>query len=177
MNLLNIKIITDHLRLLPTSEQYAEDIFKEFTSELTIHMFPKPADKIEETISFIQSSREKMQKGEELQVVIQNKETNEFIGHGGIHGINTETPELGIWIKVGAHGHKYGREAVTGLKSWIDKNIKYTHITYPVDRNNIASRKIVDSLGGIVKKEYKKQSLNNTILDIVEYLIYPSNKK
>ncbi len=174
MNLLSVIIESERLKLVPTSDKYAQDIFKEFSDELTVLMYPKPAKKIEETLSFINISRRAMEKGEQLQVVILNKLTNEFIGHGGVSKFNTDTPELGIWIKKSAHGHKYGREAVKSLKEWIDKNKSYKYIIYPVDSRNIPSRKIAESLGGVIEDEYKKKNMAGNMLDEVEYRIYPT---
>ena len=174
MNLLNVFIESERLKLIPTSEEYAQEIFKEFSDDLTVFMYPKPAKKIGETLSFINLSRKSMQKGEQLQVVILNKLTNEFIGHGGISKLNTDTPELGIWIKKSVHGHKFGREAVKALKEWIDKNKSYKYIIYPVDKRNIPSRKIAESLGGVIEDEYKKENMSGNILDEVEYRIYPT---
>jgi RimJ/RimL family protein N-acetyltransferase len=174
MKLLQEIIESERLTLLPTSEKYAQDMYRELTADITLYMQPKPADDISETLSFIRSSRNKMENGEQLQVVILNKNTGEFLGHGGINHLDSDTPELGIWIKKAAHGHKYGVEAVQALKNWIDTNVSYTYITYPVDKRNIASRKIAERLGGIVKDEYQKTNMQGNILDEVEYRIYPS---
>jgi [ribosomal protein S5]-alanine N-acetyltransferase len=176
MNLLNVSIETNRLTLVPTSIEFAEDIFKEFTKEITTFMYPKSANKIDETLSFVKLSREKMEKGEQLQVAIVDKVTGKFIGHGGVNKLNTDTPEPGIWIKKEAHGNRYGREAVGALKEWMDKNYKYKYIMYPVDKNNIASRKIAESLGGVVEAEYKKINASGNELDMIEYRIYPEVK-
>lgn len=173
MNLVDLLIETERLRLLPTSEEFAEDIFKEFTDEVTTFMLPKTPTSIDDTLEFIRVSKEKMSKGVGLEVAIFKKDTGEFLGHGGIKEVNTDTPELGIWIKKGAHGNKYGREAVIGLKNWIDQNLKYRYIVYPVDRRNIPSRKIAESLGGVVEHEYKHTNQAGNILDTLEYRIYP----
>ena len=173
VNLLKVIIETPRLKLVPTSLQYAPEIFKEFTQEITTFMYPKPAKEIKETEAFINTSIKEMENGETLQVVILNKNTGEFFGHGGAKNLKTDTPELGIWIKKGAHGNKYGREAVTGLKQWVDENIKYKYVIYPADRRNIASRKIAESLGGILEDEYPKENASGNILDMVEYRIYP----
>lgn len=137
-------------------------------------MIPRSPYKIEDTLDFIHSAMEKIKKGEELQVVILLKETGEYLGGGGVMGLKTDTPEPGIWIKKSAHGHKYGREAeaVTALKEWLDKNSSNKYIKYPVDKRNISSRKIAESLGGIIKAEYKKENMSGNILDFVEYRIY-----
>lgn len=168
------KITTDRLEMEPVSLKYAEDIFREFTKEITIYMRPKPADTVEETIRYIQTQLPKIESCDELPVVITKKETKEFLGCGGIHKCKTKTPELGIWIKKSAHGSKYGREAVRGLKEWAEKNLDYEYLTYPVDKRNTPSRKIAESLGGVVKREYKKTNQSGNVLDEVEYWIYKS---
>jgi len=172
-DLTEIVIETDRLKLVPTSLKYSSEIFKEFTQEITIYMFPKPPKEIKETEDFINSSIQKMANGEELQVVILNKKTGEFLGHGGVTKLKTDTPELGIWIKQSAHGNKFGWEAVKALKEWAESNLQYKYIIYPVDKRNIASRKIAESLGGIVEDEYQKKNMSGNILDEVEYRIYP----
>lgn len=171
MNLKNVIIESERLKMVPTSEDYAEDIFREFTDEITRFMMPKTPQKIEETLEFIRTSKKAMEKGEELEVIILDKNTGEFIGHGGIRKLNTNTPVLGIWIKKSSHGQKFGREAVKALKEWADKNLKYKYLEYPVDKRNIPSRKIAESLGGTIARELKKTNMAGNLLDEVEYRI------
>ena len=173
VDLTNIVIETDRLRLLSTSEDFVNDIFTEFTKDITKFMLPKSPSAVDETLNFIKTSREKMSQGEELQVVILNIATGEFLGHGGISKLSTDTPELGIWIKRSAHGNKYGREAVGGLKEWAVNNLKFKYLMYPVDKRNVASRKIAESLGGVIGAEYKENNMSGDLLDQVEYRIYP----
>ncbi len=172
-NLLKIKIPTDRLLLVPISLKYKEDIFREFTAEITYFMYPKPPEKIEETIDFIEESLVGLKDGSNLQLVVLAKESKEFLGCAGVHKLDSETPEFGIWIKKSAHGQGYGREAVTALKKWADKNIKYQYITYPVADENLSSRKIVESLGGKVAREYQEKNLSGREQHILEYRIYP----
>lgn len=172
MNLKSFVIESERLRLVPTSEDYAQDIFEEFTDEITKFMMPRTPKKIEETLEFIRASRIAMDKGEELELVILDKFTGEFIGHAGMRKLNTDVPVLGIWIKKSAHGHKFGREAVKALKDWADKNLRYKYLEYPVDKKNTPSRKIAESLGGTVAREIKKTNMAGNILDEVEYRIY-----
>ncbi len=135
-------------------------------------MFPKPPDVIDETLEFIRSARSKMQVGEDLPVVVLSRSTGEFLGCAGIHHLDTETPELGIWIKASAHGNKYGLEAVTALTGWARANLLFDYLMYPVDRRNVASRKIPESLGGLVEAEYEKTNASGAVLDTLEYRIY-----
>lgn len=176
MNLLNTCIVTKGLKMVPVSTKYAESIFKEFTQEVTAYMFPKSPQTINETLAFIHQSQGELINGKTLNVTILDLQSGEFLGGGGINNVNTKTPELGIWIKKGSHGHKYGREAVIGLKEWAEKHLTYDYLRYPVDKRNIASRKIPESLGGIVDKEYKKMNQSGNELDMVEYLIHTNAK-
>src|ERR1700704_1202560 len=118
MDLSKVIITTERLKLVPVAEKYAENIFHEFTPEVTTYMFPKPAVTIADTVEFIRTSQRQLVSGESLNVSILTIDTEELLGGGGINNINTLIPELGIWIKKSAHGHKYGREAVKGLKEW-----------------------------------------------------------
>ncbi|HWC29226.1 MAG TPA: GNAT family N-acetyltransferase [Dehalococcoidia bacterium] len=170
---LDVVIESERLRLVPASEEYAEAIFREFTAEITTYMFPKPPDRIEETLAFIRGARDRMARGVDLDMAILLKASGEFLGHGGVHHLASDTPELGIWIKAGAHGNAYGREAVTALARWAFANLSVHYLTYPVDRRNAASRKIPESLGGVIESEYEMRTPTGNALDIVEYHIYP----
>jgi len=78
--------------------------------------------------------------------VILDKNTQEFFGCVGLHIKNPVAPELGIRIKKSAFGKKIGREAVAGLTNRARENLDFEYLFYPVDRDNIGSRKIAESL-------------------------------
>ena len=172
MNLLDIIIETDRLVLKPITLDFAKDIFNEFTIEITKYMYPKPAGKIEETKEFIENSIEKLKNGIDLQMIIVNKNENEFIGCIGLHKINTLEPELGIWTKKSSHNNGYGLEAMTALIEWAHKNLKFNHLVYPVDKRNIASRKIPEKNNGKIMKETKMVGMAGNELDNYVYWIY-----
>lgn len=158
------------------SLEYVPEIFKEFTSEITTFMYPKPPEKIEETIAFIEESMQKNIQGSDFVIVIIHKDTGEFLGCGGLHEINTPAPELGIWIKKSAHGHGYGKEAIFALKNWADQNLIYEYLLYPVAKENYASRKIPESMGAVVVKESDFTNMQGVMMRSVEYRIYPEKK-
>jgi [ribosomal protein S5]-alanine N-acetyltransferase len=166
-------IDTPRLSLKPVSLAVKEDIFREFTHEITVYMTPVPAKHVSETESFINESRKNMKDGKELVLGILAKETEEFLGIVGLHKIDTVHPELGVWLKKSAHGQRYGREAVHAVKEWADRHVRYDYILYPVDRANVASRKIPEALGGMVHAEYTKSTPSGATLNTVEYRIYP----
>lgn len=156
---------------MPVTMEHAEAIFSEFQEPVTEFMYPKPPEKIEETEQFIKESIAGLKNGNNLQMVILNKATGEFLGCAGLHQLDKDDPELGIWIKNQAHGNKFGRESMAAMKKWADKNIKYNYLRYPVATENIPSRKIPESLDGEVKKEYDKKMLSGRTYHMVEYWI------
>lgn len=174
-DLLSLVIESERLRLVPISEEFEQDIFHEFTSNITRYMIPKPAQNIEETRKFIRDSRHSVESGYNLQFAILLKTTNEFLGCCGLHGDRkVETPELGIWLKKSAHGNGYGKEAVRALVDWAQKNIDIEYFIYPVDRRNAPSCKIPESLGGEIISEIQETSLSGALLDLVVYKIVPT---
>ncbi len=171
-DLLSLIIEGKRLRLVAISDKFEIDIFEGFTSEITRYMFPSPAKDIEETRRFIDESRHTMQIGNNLQFAILSKTLGEFLGCCGLHGEdNIRTPELGIWLKKNAHGSGYGRESVRTLVNWSCNNIELDYFIYPVDRRNISSSKIPESLGGEVMQELKTETPTGKILDKVVYKI------
>jgi len=167
-----IKIETPRLVLTPIDYNFTQDIFSNFTSEITHYMCPSPALNITETKNFIRKSMEKMEKGEELVFAILSKLSREFLGCTGIHKINTRTPELGIWLKKEAHGNKYGQETIISIHKWANKKVDFEYLIYPVDKNNVSSRKIPELLKGKINKEYKQKNMSDKTLNLIEYNIY-----
>ena len=172
IELTSVFIQSDRIILESIQMSYCQQIFNEFTPEITQYMFPKPPVIVEETAQFISESLTKMQKRKELVLVIKKKENGEFLGCCGFHSKETPTtPEFGIWIKKDAHGNKYGREAIKILKHWAIENIDFDYAIYPVDKANIASRKTAESLGGMVIKERRIKTMRGSYLDEVVYKI------
>jgi [ribosomal protein S5]-alanine N-acetyltransferase len=171
-DLFSIEIITDRLNLVPISLDREEEIFQEFTVEVTKYMFPDPAKNLEERRDFINESRQAIADGYNLQFTILAKDSSEFLGCISLHGEkNVLTPEIGIWLKQGAHGNGYGKEAAHRLVEWTRANIDIDYFIYPVDRRNIPSRKIPESLGGKVIEEFEKTTPTGKYLDMLVYRI------
>lgn len=172
MNLLDTKIETKRLLLVPINMSHANDIFRDFTAEITLYMYPKPAKQIDETLEFINSSLKGLANGTNLQLVILGKDTREFIGCAGLHHVGQIDPELGIWIKKASHGNGYGLEAISAMIAWARSNIQFEYLKYPVDKRNSSSRRIAELNGGVAKKEYRQVNQSGFELDEVEYWIF-----
>lgn len=95
--LLDTLIESDRLRLSPTTADDAGAIFETFTADVTRYMFPKPARRIEDTLEFVEKSREATEVGTNLQLTVSLKAADEFLGCCGLHGYGSvRVPELGI---------------------------------------------------------------------------------
>lgn len=171
IKLLDVTIKTERLVLMPVSLDYKEIIFKEFDKDITLYMHPAPNENISGVENFVHSSRWGMAEGKELVCAVLKKDTQEFVGIVGLHRVDTSAPELGGWIKKSAHGHKYGREAFQALKKWAEDNVDYEYLHYPVAAANVASRKIPESMGGVVVKEYEKTNMAGVAWPFVDYRI------
>lgn len=177
MELKEVIISSKRLRQIPITLDYAKRIFSLFSSDITTYMYPQSANDISETIQFINSSIKSMEDGTNLQLVILNSDTDEFLGCSGLHETVSGTPELGIWLKKFAHGYGYGIEAIGAIIEWTNKNIPFEYIKYPVDKRNYASKRIPEFYGGKIKSENKTINSAGFELDIVEYWIMPNSTK
>ncbi|HMA63891.1 MAG: GNAT family N-acetyltransferase [Fibrobacterota bacterium] len=171
-DLTSVRIKTDRLILLPIDYLHAEEIFTNFDTGITQYMFPKPAENIGGTNAFIKTALEELANGTTLQLQILVDNTNEFIGCAGLHRIDSQNPELGIWIKKTSHGNGYGIEAITGMIIWARENLEFDYLAYPVDKRNYPSRRIPEKNGGILGREFKKINQAGFELDMIEYWIY-----
>jgi len=171
-----MEIITNRLLLVPISLKYAHDVFISFDKNVTKYMYPKPAVEISETEAWIKSSIEKYEKKEEVVFAALLKDSLELIGCMGIHHIDTDTPELGIWTKMSVHGYGYGIEGMKSIIDYAKENLNFKYLIYPVDRRNLPSRNIPETFGGIVKKAYQKINASGDTLEIIEYWLFKEDQ-
>ena len=167
-----IEIATTRLHLRPPVIDDAQQIFEEFSSEITTYMMPNPATDISETEEFIEKATAAQKTRTEYHWVISNRDTHEFLGICGLHGRSQpNSPELGIWLKKSAHGNHYGYEAIEALVAWVCENVICDFLIYPVDRRNLASRKIAQRLGGAIIDEKEIRNMSGNMLDEIVYRI------
>jgi len=172
LDLTDQEIRSERLLLTTRLKPFKEDIFTEFNADIIEFMLPKPAVKIEETLAFIDKSMLGMREGWNLVLAITRRSDGEFLGCCGLHGEGRHrTPELGIWIKKPAHGHKYGREAIHTLACWALEHLDLDYLIYPVDRANLPSRLIAESLGGKIFEKKQVKTARGGYLDEVKYKI------
>ncbi len=94
-----MQLITNRLTLIPISQQYKEQVFQSCTHEVTTYMIPTPAKHIEETKFVIAMMMKQRENRTDNVFAITLSKANEFIGLVGVHHLNKEAPELGVWTK------------------------------------------------------------------------------
>lgn len=164
------RIVIDAARieLRTLSAEYTEEIYREFTPEITRYMMAAPPDGIGDTVAFIQGAWSALERSEDFHFVICRRSGAEFLGVCGLHG-RAALPELGIWLKKSAHGQGYGFEATAALKAWAEYCIEFDSLVYPVDRRNLPSQRVAEKLGGKIIGERTVTSLSGAVLDEVIY--------
>lgn len=177
MDLSKVQIETERLRLVPKSENFAEQIFLEYRDPVIQYMNYGPPESLETLTERLKNSELEMKKGEQLFMVVLLKETGEFLGSMALEDLKEQNPEMGGWLKKSAHGHGYGREAAAALKQWAEQNLQYDHILWPCAVANIASCKLAESLGGKVHREYEKTNARGKTFQFLDYWIPRKNEK
>ncbi len=80
--------------------------------------------------------------------VIRRLNNKECFGMASFEDADSVSPELGLWLKESAHGQGFGREVVAALVEWGHATLGKGSFIYPVAVQNIASRRIAESLHG-----------------------------
>ncbi|AMC93595.1 hypothetical protein AOC36_06230 [Erysipelothrix larvae] len=164
-------LISDRLILRPINSGDAQNVLEHFSDDIAIYMFPTPSRSLEEASAFVEATLKNMHLNRELVYAITLRESNAFIGLAGLHGLESQTPELGVWTIKSQHGHHYGREAMQ-LVAQKAKSLGYTQVIYPVDIRNIASKKIPLYLNGTLTDEEKDvKTIDGRSLRIETYTI------
>ena len=86
--------------------------------------------------------------------------------------MNTNIVEVGLWIKKSEQSKGYGTETVKALINFLEQNFDFDYLVYPVDKDNLISRKLPLRFGFLLVNEYKKKKSDTHILNILEYRKY-----
>ncbi|RZG73929.1 N-acetyltransferase [Acinetobacter wuhouensis] len=155
-----IVIQSSRITLKPFTAHDADESYVCITPTLTRFMSWEPPENRQVYDGIWQGWIQHIAEGSEYVFVIRHAESGEFLGLGGFHDVQSQTPELGIWIREDRHSAGYGKEAVTAIANWASANFDFEHFIYPVAIENSASCRIAELLNGIAmyctqKPKYK----------------------
>ena len=145
-----IQIDSPRLLIKPFTANDADATFACITPSLTRHMAWEPPASRHEFDDVWQSWIPSIDDGSDYVFAIRQRADGSFLGLAGLHRVSTESPELGIWIREDRHRNGFGREAVTLVAHWATRTIGCASFSYPVAEENSPSRRIAESLGGVI---------------------------
>lgn len=150
MDLSTLDIETDRLRLRAYREGDAQEIFEAVTPEICRYMTFDPSSSVEEIRTVGAKWLIQAVEGSEVAATIRQRDGNRFLGMCGLHYRKDPMPGLGIWIRGDAQGHGFGREAVVALIGFAGSVLGEPAVQYSAAEENHRSRRIPESLGGVI---------------------------
>ncbi|ACR30619.1 GNAT family N-acetyltransferase [Burkholderia glumae] len=152
-----IHIESQRLSIRPFSAGDARDAFGCITHSLTRFMSWEPPADRSEFDQIWQGWISTIAEGTDYTFVIRRRDGG-FIGLAGLHDVQHARAVLGIWVREDSHAQGFGREAVSAVARWASTVLGVESFTYPVAEQNHPSRRIAESLGGVVvdRKETPK---------------------
>lgn len=170
-NIKNKSHYSDSIHLSPIQESDATEVYKHFTQDVIKYMYPAVNESLEVTQNVIRNMINRRKNNTDYIYTIRDNQSNQFIGVVGLHQLQTQSPELGIWMKKEAQHQGIGTQALSLLIE-LAKSMNYKTLVYPVDHRNIASTSLVKKLGGHQVKDIQMETTQDQrTLEIVVYQI------
>jgi RimJ/RimL family protein N-acetyltransferase len=170
-DLRTVSFASARLQLRAFTAKDAPEAFALATPTLTRFMGWDPSPSLKAFSEIWRAWLPAMAAGTDLALAVRLKTTREFLGMAGLHRIDCPQPELGIWIRESAQGLGYGREAVAAIVAWGSARIRSAGFVYPVVKENRASRRLAESLGGTLVGTAVLRKPSGATLDEVVYRI------
>ena len=98
--------------------------------------------------------------------VIRRLDGGECFGMASLEDADSVSPEVGLWLKESAHGQGFGREVVASLIEWGHASLGKRTFTYSAAIQNIASRRIAESLHGEIIGNRTNPKYNSVVYKI-----------
>ncbi len=171
----DLEIKTERLTLRLIQESDAQDIFDNYDDETAKFSGELKAINTEEQIRKIKKLKVEMANNKFFSFVILDAK-NEFQGCTSSFTRPDGGQNIGIWIKKDSRNNNLATEAVNKMINWIQKNLKFSYISYFYFDGNEISQKLCEKLEGFTfnsKKNILNEFLNKN-QDGIEYRL-PGN--
>jgi RimJ/RimL family protein N-acetyltransferase len=161
-----IVIESSRLSIRPFSGTDADAVFPCITSSLTRFMSWEPPASRQAFDRIWQSWLPAIADGTDFIFTVRRRSDGEFLGLAGLHHVRDTSPELGIWIREERHGEGLGHEAVATVARWASQRLHAEGFVYPVAEENYASRRIAESLGGVIIERHDTPKYRRVVYQI-----------
>lgn len=170
-NAREIHIESGRISIRPFSATDADETYRCITPTLTRFMAWEPPANRAAFDSVWQAWLPAIVDGSDFTFAIRQHEKDKdgtFLGLAGLHRVTGANAELGIWIREDRHGEGLGREAVSLVSQWATRALGIRRFTYPVAEANFSSRRIAESLGGVVIERRTATKYDSVVYEIPE---------
>ena len=142
-------IKTERLKFVPLSYEYLDQYYEEFTEDITRYQYPDSFKSREDAEKFFNWFIKLNQERTSLIYILLDAEDESFVGDVEAHGLDTDTPELGVWIAKRHQNKGYAYEAIKSFIEYLKTNYTIESFIYEADCRNTASQRLAEKLGGI----------------------------
>ena len=113
----------------------------------------------------------------ELMLLILDKNTNDFIGATGFHGIDWDVPcaETGYWVRKKYLGQGYITEAINAITQYAFNVLQVKRLAITCDVDNERSKKIPERLGYSLESRMKANKIKPISGEVTDTLVYVRN--
>ena len=161
-----IEISTDRTTIRPFTPEDASEVFACISPEITRFMAWEPPSTADAFAEVWMNWPRVMEEGSELYFVARHREDGRCLGIIGVHALQSETPELGIWLRHDVHGKGFGYELIGAVATWVSLARPVRYFEYPVAEGNLASRRIAEAYGGRVKERRTNTKYSSVVYHI-----------
>lgn len=138
---------SERLSFVPISLEYLTDYQSNLTPKVAEFLSFDAMDNAAIWAEFIKRSEIEYKRGACIVLVVLDKQDKSFLGSCGIHDINVENVELGLWLKESSQGKGYGSEILQKLMDIVKEFIPTKGIIYNLEQDNVSSIKLCEKFG------------------------------
>lgn len=135
-------IYAERIKIVPFEMRYLLDYYHGFNHEITKFQWPDPFENSDHAKDMLQEFLNEMEREETLLFSILSK-NDVFLGSVEVHGLNEESPELGVWIVESEQNKGYAYEALKEVLNYVREKYGKLSFFYEADIRNIASTKLL----------------------------------
>lgn len=161
-----IRIESRRLSIRPFSESDADATFPCITPSLTRWMAWEPPTDRDEFDRIWQAWLPAIAEGSDFVFAVRERIDGGFLGLVGLHHVKVASAVLGIWVREDRHGEGIGSEAVGLVAAWASSRLGIERFAYPVAEENYRSRRIAESLGGVIAERRKTPKYKSVVYQI-----------